>query len=342
MTRESFIAYINGYASLQKSGKVSALSDIAVNFIPDFETYQRLYNAKAISARKQELNILPPEELRTNLEDVVFQYLSYIEHTTDTEFTDDFIVSASDGSPTKFWWGTRATAINSPTAYGTIDPRHLYTAVFSYDSTAESFQFLKGKYFATNLKNRIYYIPENATISIVNDGSTKQLTVSNYKRVSNPGTYTQRFQSFPSGIDPNDSTILDNEEWRSLGNWQSLFAEQPIIRQGVYHGTAEYGEEHPNQLEFDFRPWFIIVYNQAIGASNSNTNMYVPLIMHANQTLAYVTNYATSGTDPIRISWDYVPWINGDLTTVSWYSTLSTGQQYNSNHDYYYIAFGVL
>ena len=102
---------------------------------------------------------------------------------------------------------------------------------------------------------------------------------------------------------------------------------------GSYVGTGEYGQEHPNKLEFSFRPLLIF--------------MNVSSITHRNFVPAYyiffrpASNAAVPENDPaIRLTWTE----NG----VSWYfdtyagtTVDNTKKQFNTlGQTYHYIAIG--
>lgn len=90
------------------------------------------------------------------------------------------------------------------------------------------------------------------------------------------------------------------------------------IAYGSYVGTNEYGEDHPNTLNFDFKPYFIFL---------SHGRSYYYLMLRGVTTPVSDTVYT-----PV-VTW-------GD-SWVSWYNKNGYGYQNNaSNVTYYWVAIG--
>lgn len=81
------------------------------------------------------------------------------------------------------------------------------------------------------------------------------------------------------------------------------------IAWGSYEGSGQCGKDHPNRLEFDFKPCLLFVHGYA--------------------WMVRPSGYSSAGT---------VTWGEQD---VSWWSSATGSQCSNSNMTYYYMAVGV-
>lgn len=117
-----------------------------------------------------------------------------------------------------------------------------------------------------------------------------------------------------------------------------------IIETGSYIGTGKYGSTNSNSITFN-NPveYAIIVCYKQIGSSfiyplvqDSDPKIMAPFI----PCFILTNNYTNSGGPTQDTSNNSFTKISSDRRTVSWYSTSSSGDQYNyENYEYFYIGF---
>lgn len=345
LDNQTFIEWLEENATLKWSATIASLSELSITSISNLEIWERLYNAKTLDDKQKNIAIMPPNQNRLQLSDVLWEKMRYDTGTLSKSYDDYDIADATETESTIFFFGPRITSDSLFGTSGIIDRDHRYTATFSWNSTVESFEFLKGMYIQkkvlpTDSSTTMTYIPLDATISIVTDGSTKTLKSDKWERYNNislPVVLERRF--FPAGIDPMDEVNNETDEWKSFNNLARIFSDRPRIQLGYYIGNGGMGEESACELQFDFRPKMLMVYGNTFSASN---HCYGPLILGENQRIAYNNDmFSSDVTASLQQRWLCVPWINSDLTTVKWWSTVSGSHQMNSNNKmYYYLAIG--
>ncbi len=131
-----------------------------------------------------------------------------------------------------------------------------------------------------------------------------------------------------------DDPFLREEFNESHQKIDSALKTIPKITVGNYIGTGEYGEEHPNRINFEFIPKLVII--SATDISDQGT-LYFPMTaaQGARQVCSNWNTYSYRG-DYCVLTWQE--------TALSWYSEGrygGAGSQYNiSGQTYYYLAIG--
>lgn len=134
-----------------------------------------------------------------------------------------------------------------------------------------------------------------------------------------------------------DSVVMEdfNEDNRRI---DAALAAGMKVKNGSYVGTGRSGAEHPNVLEFDFKPVFLVVVSEN---EKPNTTYTAPWFFIRPWTH---TNKFVDGNTASNSYFTYVNWLDKG---VSWYAqrqdgnaATAVGQLNSEGVTYHYVAIG--
>lgn len=240
--------------------------------------------------------------------------------TTQKKSSADIIASVSGSSTTYISYGDSFSVTDGGYVNLNVSGR------IQFDSSTPEWQVsvLSGKYVKAPAMNNnsIIFVPQEATVSIVPDGSSRWYIKSNIgfsvifyeekQRIFKTEKYVNslKLDAFPPSINDGYAYIP-----------QGRVGDKNHFANGMYWGSGTYGESNPNKLLFNFEPVYLCVF-----------------AVSSNDELIQQPHFFGKGSKSFKINDSVVTYALGNTTT--WFSSNEQNQLNQANVKYIYFVLG--